>query len=94
MWSEGVIMIARATMMERPGSSTRADRTRGSVRVLHHLTASPSRRTIVTLRSFALQCATGMTLFGAIFQQSWRVLVTKSRRRSNEVDATIRLVIN
>jgi hypothetical protein len=67
MWSEGVIMIARATMMERPGSSTRADRTRGSVRVLHHLTASPSRRTIVTLRSFALQCATGMTLFGAIF---------------------------
>jgi len=43
MWSEGVIMIARATMMERPGSSTRADRTRGSVRGLHHLTASPSR---------------------------------------------------
>jgi len=93
-WSEGIIMIAGETMMARPRASTRADRTRGSVRILRHLTASPSRRTIVTLRSSAPRCATGMTLLGAIFQRSWRVLVTNSRRRSNEVDATIRPVID
>ena len=71
MGSESVVTIARETRMERSGASTRADRTRGSVRILRHLTASPSRRTIVTLRSSAPRCATGMTLLGAIFQRSW-----------------------
>jgi hypothetical protein len=60
MGSEGAIMIARETMMERLEASTRADRTRGSVRILHHLTASLSRRTIVTLRSSGLPCVTGV----------------------------------
>ena len=46
-------MIARETIMERPWASMRAERLRASVRILYHLTASPSRRTIVTLRSSA-----------------------------------------
>jgi hypothetical protein len=94
MWSEGVIMIARQTVMERPGASTRADRARDSVRILHHLTASPSRRTIVTLRSSAPRCATGIAALGAIFQRPWCMSVTNSCLCRVEVDPTTRMIIN
>jgi hypothetical protein len=63
-WTHGVEALSVELTMERLGASRCKYITQGSARALSHVTASPRRRAIVTLRSFAPYYPMGAPLLG------------------------------